>query len=126
MCAPLDAREVVLAMRGKFDVAHDHHLVIAHTKRRPIQNVVSVLVVAAGQEFQRLFVAFRRLAQSFPRRVLAHQPDDLAHVARNPPRVHFLIIVQQNFFRRFRHGYASFVLLNIRSATKSTLGGQEL
>src|SRR5215472_9880919 len=97
---------MVLAQAEKLDVLDDHHLVISHTERRPVQYVIDIQMIAAGQKLERLFKPFRRLPQAFPRRVFADQLDDFAHVTRDAPSVQCLAVIfliQKNFFNWLGH-----------------------
>ena len=96
-------QQMVLAEAEEFDVLHDHDLIVGNAEGRAVENIFRILVITAGQEFQRLFVAFRRFTKAFAIRVFPDQLDDLANVAGDPARVKFLLIVQHDFFRRFSH-----------------------
>jgi len=60
-----ERQKMVLAEAEEFNVLDDYHFVVSNAEGRAIENIFRVLVVAAGQEFQRLFVTFRSLAQAF-------------------------------------------------------------
>ena len=66
--------------------------------------VIRVLVVAAGQKFQRFFKTLRRFAQAFAIRIFADQLDDFANVAGNLARIErFFFVASSDLFRWFRH-----------------------
>src|SRR6266851_335397 len=100
-------QHVVFAEAEEFDVLNDDHLVVGHAERRAIQDMIQVLVVAAGQVLERFLEALRRLAQAFAIRIFSNELDDLAHMVCNPALIDFLVIlfVQQNFFRWLGHGW---------------------
>src|SRR5271154_3901985 len=100
---PKKRQQMVLAEAEELNVLHHHHFVIGNAKRGAIQNVFRVLQIAAGQEFQRLFVAFRRLAQSFAIRIFPDELDDFANMAGDAARVKRLLLVQNDLFRRLSH-----------------------
>src|SRR4029077_10311038 len=98
-------QQVMLAQAEKLDVFHHYHFVVADAERRAVQDTVGILVIAAGQEFQRLLVALRSLAQAFALRVFAHELDHLADKISNALLFRDCkIVVKQNFLGRFRHG----------------------
>ena len=98
-------QQVVFAEAEELDVFHNHHFVIGNAKRGAIEDVLRVLVVAAGQKFQRLFITFRRLAQAFAIGVFADQFDNFADVAGNSARIQLFLFVQNDFFRWFSHHF---------------------
>src|SRR5438876_852100 len=101
-------QQVMFAKAEELDVLHDDHVVVGHVESRSIQYMIQVLVVAAGQKFQRLLEALRRFSQALAIGILADELDDLAHVAGDPARIDFLflaiLIVQQDFFHWLGHG----------------------
>src|SRR6202035_435726 len=50
-----------LAQTEKLDVLHQNHFVVANAESRSIQQVIDVLVIAAGKEAQRFLVTLGRL-----------------------------------------------------------------
>src|SRR6266446_3305332 len=98
-----ERQEVVFAEAEEFDVFNDDHLVVGHAERRAVQYMIDVQVVTAGQILERFLETLRRLAQPFAIGILSDDLDDLAHVAGNPARIDFLLIVQQNFFGWLGH-----------------------
>src|SRR5712664_3331569 len=98
-----ERQQMVFAEAEEFDVLHDNHLVVGHAERRAVQYMIQVQVVTAGQILERFLETLRRLAQPFAIRILSDDLDDLAHVAGNPARIDFLLIVQQNFFGWLGH-----------------------
>src|SRR5229473_4150486 len=100
-------QQVVFAEAEEFDVLHNDHLVVGHAERRAVQYMVQVQVVTAGQILERFFETLRRLAQPFAIGILSDELDDFAHVAGDPARVDFFVVlvVQQNFFRWFGHDW---------------------
>src|SRR5438552_6762102 len=98
-----ERQQVMLAQTEKLDVLDQHHFVVAHAERRAVEQMVGVLVIAAGQEAQRLLVALRRLAQALAIRIFADQPDDLFDVACDGFRVTPVSLVQQYFFGGLGH-----------------------
>src|SRR5216684_3709696 len=100
-------QQVVFAEAEEFDVLHDDHLVVGHAERRAVQYMIDVQVVTAGQILERFFETLRRLAQPFAIGILSDELDDFAHVAGDPARVDFFVVlvVQQNFFRWFGHDW---------------------
>ncbi len=98
-----ERQQVVFAETEELDILHDDHLVVSHAKRRAVQNMIQVLMITAGQVLERFLEALRRLAQPFAIRIFPDNLYDLAHVAGDPARIDFLLIVQQNFFRWLGH-----------------------
>src|SRR5947209_4537836 len=90
----------MLAQAEKLDVLHQHHFVVAHAECRAVEEMIDVLVIAAGQEAQCLFIALGRLAQAFAVRVFADDPDDLFNMACDRLRVAPVPFVQQYFLCR--------------------------
>src|SRR6266404_9384787 len=109
VCLSKERQQVMLAQAEKLDVLDDDHLVIAHAERRAIQQMVHVLVIPTGQEFQRFLVTLRRLLQTFALRILSDKRDHFTHQRRHGLRLRFFLVMQQNLFRRFCHDALPFL-----------------
>src|SRR5262249_21224330 len=99
-----ERQQVMLAQTEKLNVLHHHHLVVGDAEGSTIEDVVDVLVIAAGQELQGLLEALRRLPQALAVGVFADELDDLRHVAGNRLGVTLSLFAQQDFFGGFVHG----------------------
>src|ERR1700730_221113 len=137
-------QQVVLAEAEEFDVLYQHHLVIADAERCSVEEVVYVLMIAAGQEFQRLFITLGCLTESFALGIFADKLDDLAHVAGDRACVDGLGVVKQDFFRwlgprgfpseltatpvgsvRLSAVYSKLLLVVSSTRTRSSLAGEK-
>src|SRR5260370_2273038 len=99
-----ERQKVMFAEAEEFDVLHDDHLIVGHTKRSAVQYMIQVQVVTAGQILERFLESLRRLAQPFAIGILSEDLDDLAHVAGYGARFDFLAVIQKKFFRWLVHG----------------------
>src|SRR5580698_673514 len=97
-------QQMVLAQAEELNVLYHHHFVIGNAEGRAVEDVLRVLEVTAGQEFQRLFIALGSLAQAFAVRVFTDEFDDFTNVAGNSALVQLFLVVQDDFFRGFSHG----------------------
>src|SRR5216684_894584 len=96
----------MLAEAEKLDVLDDDHFVVSDAKRRAVENVIDIQVIAAGEKFESLFKTLRRFAQALAIGVFADDLDHLADVACDAARVDFLAVIpviQQDFFRWLGH-----------------------
>src|SRR5439155_11696276 len=73
-------QHMMFAEAEKFDVLHHNHLIVIYAERRAVEDVIHILMVAAGEKLQRLLKTFWSLAQSFAVRIFAYQTDDFSHV----------------------------------------------
>jgi hypothetical protein len=76
---PHEGQQVVLAEAVELDVLDDHHLVVGDVEEGVVQDLVRVLVIAPGQEAQRLRDAARRADQAVAARALAQLLEDRLH-----------------------------------------------
>ena len=96
-------QHVMFAQAEKFDVLHHHHFIVVDAEGRAVEDVIHVLVVAAGEKFQRFFETLRRFAQPFAIRIFTDQTDNFAHVTCDLTRINSSGFVQQNFFGWLGH-----------------------
>src|ERR1700731_1083857 len=104
MRLPKKRQQMMLAQAEKFDILHQDHLVVTNAEGSPVQKVIDVLVIPAGQKFEGLLITLWRLPQSLALRILADQPDNLAHVTSNCLRITRFSFVEQDFFGWLGHG----------------------
>ena len=74
-----ERQQVVLAHAEELDVLHDHHLVVLHVEQSPVDDLVDVHRVAAGEELQRPLGAQRRAHQAFALGIFTQLAEDFPH-----------------------------------------------
>jgi hypothetical protein len=91
-------QHVVFAQAKELYVFYDNHFIVRNTERCAVQDVIHILVIAAGKELERLLKALRRLAQSLAAGVFSDQPDNFPHVAGDALIVIRRLSVKKYFF----------------------------
>src|SRR6266851_6421649 len=94
---------MVLAQTKKLDVLHQHHFVVAHAERSPVEQMLDVLVIPARQESKCFLKAFGCLAQTLAIGIFPDQLDNFRNVARDRLRIALLGFVQEYFLGRLGH-----------------------
>ena len=64
-------QQMMLAQAVEIDVLDDHHLAVVDREQRPVQDLIDVGAVAAGEKRQRLLDPLRRIEQTLALRILA-------------------------------------------------------